>query len=675
MKHVLAGVIASVFLCGVCAGQEIIDLGEIVVTPVRTGIYSGQITGPVTVISRDELDAAHGSTVADALRGQAGVQVRDYYGTGTRVAVDMRGFGEFAAQNVLVLIDGRRINSVDLSGVDWAQLPLDRIEKIEIYRGPATVLYGDNAAGGVIHVITRADGDEFAVSAEQRGGSYRMHKERFSVSGPAGNVSWAGDFVHIATGGYRENSDYESIDAGGRIGYDLTDNTALEFRGNYHDAELGLPGALRVSELKTYTRRQSKLPNDRVGETDGYAEAELSTDFTDQLRFSASAGFRHRRVDNRLYSSQLIDLSKISTVSVRPKLTLTVPGDLWENTLVAGADLYRTDTVVDEYSYTGMLDFYTGAKVRDTDIDKRSSAVYLYDVWSWNDRFSATAGYRREDARYTFDSTPQNGPWTADPFWAFAAGSIDESVKFDEEAVTAGVRYYPWQECSLFYNYSNGFRTPATDEYYSLWAVPPVNTDLKPQTHRSHDFGFLYRFSPGFSLECSWYTMKTDNELFYDPLTFSNANYDDTMRQGIEVDLRSVPVSGVEVFCRYSYTRAYFDSGVYDRKQVPLVPLHKAAAGVRSRRGQGFNYSLQVNFTGKRHFINDQAHAYPPLEEYLTVDCALSYTRGTWTWFGGINNVLNERYSEYGAISTVYAERGFYPSPERNLYAGLKAEF
>ena len=84
------------------------------------------------------------------VQDRSGVVVSDYLGNPKAVVVDVRGFGETSLSNVLVLVDGRRTNQVDLSGVDWAQIDITTVERIEILRGPATVLYGDNAFGGAI---------------------------------------------------------------------------------------------------------------------------------------------------------------------------------------------------------------------------------------------------------------------------------------------------------------------------------------------------------------------------------------------------------------------------------------------------------------------------------------------------------------------------------------------
>ena len=95
-----------------------------------------------------------------------GVVVRDFYGTGKTASVDIRGFGETAPLNVLVLVDGRRVNEIDLSGTDWTQIPIDQIERIEIVRGAGSVLYGDNAVGGVINIITKKPDKPFSARVE-----------------------------------------------------------------------------------------------------------------------------------------------------------------------------------------------------------------------------------------------------------------------------------------------------------------------------------------------------------------------------------------------------------------------------------------------------------------------------------------------------------------------------
>ena len=129
----------------------------IVVTPSRFSEPDGVRAANVTVITRREIEDNPATTLPAILADYAGIAVRDLFGNqASNSTVDLRGFGAAAGQNTLVLVDGRRLNDIDLSGVVWSAIPLSAIERIEIVRGGASVLYGPGAVGGVVNIITRS---------------------------------------------------------------------------------------------------------------------------------------------------------------------------------------------------------------------------------------------------------------------------------------------------------------------------------------------------------------------------------------------------------------------------------------------------------------------------------------------------------------------------------------
>src|SRR5690606_38294166 len=123
----------------------------------------------VAVIDREQIEASASSDLLDVLRSQAGVQIRDIMGDGKRAAISLRGFGENAINNTLVLVDGRRLKQPALAGPDLTSVPLSNIERIEIIRGAGTVLYGDQAVGGVINIVTRTPDKREAYLEASRG--------------------------------------------------------------------------------------------------------------------------------------------------------------------------------------------------------------------------------------------------------------------------------------------------------------------------------------------------------------------------------------------------------------------------------------------------------------------------------------------------------------------------
>jgi outer membrane cobalamin receptor len=137
------------------AQEKEVTLETVVVTATRDVQEIRKVPANVRVIAREQIEQFNAQSTVDLLRNEVGVMVRDFTGSGKTVSVDIRGFGETGLLNTLVLVDGTGVNEIDLSDVDWTEIPLDQIDRVEILRGPGSVLYGDNAVGTVINIITK----------------------------------------------------------------------------------------------------------------------------------------------------------------------------------------------------------------------------------------------------------------------------------------------------------------------------------------------------------------------------------------------------------------------------------------------------------------------------------------------------------------------------------------
>src|SRR5687767_4793444 len=156
------------------ADIPVVRTDPVVVTATRFEERFGDRPVNLTVITAEDIRSSPAKTVPDLLAERAGIIVRDFFGNNAASAtVDMRGFGVTGAQNTLVLVDGRRVVDIDLSGVQWSAIPLTAIERIEIVRGGGSVLYGEGASAGVINIITRSPGRGGpSLTARGAGGSY-----------------------------------------------------------------------------------------------------------------------------------------------------------------------------------------------------------------------------------------------------------------------------------------------------------------------------------------------------------------------------------------------------------------------------------------------------------------------------------------------------------------------
>ena len=232
------------------------ELDTVIVTATRIAQHNYKIAGNVTVITKEEIEASNAQSVPDILKEALGVYIFDKNTAKTSV-VDMRGFGDSATSNVLVLVNDRKINAVDISGSDLIQVPIEAVERIEIIRGAGSVLYGDNAVGGVVNIITKKGEGEFSGKVGGVYGSYDTRGTDLEVSGEKNDVSYFFYAKYFDQRGFRQNSDVLNNDFSTRLGYELSDKVSMDFNFGWHEDRYGLPGGLSVSELESLGRRGS----------------------------------------------------------------------------------------------------------------------------------------------------------------------------------------------------------------------------------------------------------------------------------------------------------------------------------------------------------------------------------------------------------------------------------
>ena len=142
---------AALAVCSTCFAQDVL------ITAPRFPEEIRRMPASITVITQEDIERSAARTLPELISGEVGFTAKDFYGNNAAyTSLDLRGFGVTGAQNTLVLLDGRRLNDFDLSGVQWAAIPLASIERVEIVRGAGGVLYGDGAVAGIVNIVTRS---------------------------------------------------------------------------------------------------------------------------------------------------------------------------------------------------------------------------------------------------------------------------------------------------------------------------------------------------------------------------------------------------------------------------------------------------------------------------------------------------------------------------------------
>jgi iron complex outermembrane receptor protein len=658
-KMLILGCLA-VFLCTpVCwANDQIKDessitpMEEVVVTASRQEERISSVPADVSVITETDIKNSTAYDVPDLLRKQAGVHVNDIAGNRRNYTVDLRAFGETATLNTLVLVDGRRINQADLSGSDWTLIPLDRIKKIEIIRGGrGSVLYGDNASGGVINIITK-EGEAFHTGAEISGGSYDTFKGSAYASGTQNKLSYALSGSYLTSDGYRDNSNTEAKDLGLNLGFYPNDILKLNLSSGFHKDSTGLPGAIKTSEFAAGASRTDSLhPNDFADVEDYYVNVGPEIYFLNDSSFKLDISFRNRSFLSfaSFGGGSFTGDTDIDTITASPQVIFKEPVFGVDNRLTIGFDFTNVAEDITNKLSGGTPDMF--------EIKKKNYGYYIHDeIRPW-EKFAISGGYRYDRAKFTFSpSTP------------------DEKI-MDEDLFTAGANYNFFKNSTIYFSFARSFRYPVLDELFNFTANT-IDTSLISQTSDNYEFGARHYFTESLFASINIFRIDTENEIFFNPVNFANENLDGkTRRDGFEFSVTKnfdkVTLSG-----NYTYTDATIRNGQFADKDIPNVPKHKAALGGIFSLGKGFTLSVDGIYVGKRPFISDFSNAFEDQEDYLIVNTKLKHQWKKITTFLNINNITDEEYSEYGAISTFpTTETGFYPSPKINFLAGISADF
>jgi iron complex outermembrane receptor protein len=631
-----------------------VKLDEIIVSASRYQENIRTVPANVTVITAENIKNSTARNIPDLLRSQAGIHVNDITGNGRSFSVDLRGFGASAATNTLVLVDGRRVNQPDLSGTDWSLISLDRVQRIEIIRGGrGSVLYGDNASGGVINIITK-QGKKFEAVAEIMAGSYDTLDTSASVSSSTEKFSYALSGRYAESDGYRDNSETEYKDMGGNLTWFVTDHLDIDFSSDYHKDNARLPGSILKSELSAgVSRTDSLTPRNFADVEDYYFKAVPRIYFLTDSLFKTDISYRKRSsVFDITYSGgTFLGDTDIKTMVMAPQLIIKENIFNRNNTLTIGFDYEKAKEDI-----TNTSDFFGSRTVGTFDLEKENTAYYIYDEFKPFEPMALSAGFRYDRARFEFD------PGTPD------------HVTLDEKLYNAGINYNYYKNSYAYFGYARSFRYPVLDEFFNF-STNAVDTELTSQTSNDYELGFRHYLTDNFFVHANVFHMDTRDEIFFNVLTYSNENLDGkTRRQGLELVI-SKTFNGIKLEGTYSYTDAEIRSGRFSGKQIPNVAEHQAGANAEFSLGDNFTIALNSVYVGERPFDGDFANEFDDQEDYILVNAKLKYQLKKYVGFINLNNITNEKYSEYGVISGFPSEEAFYPSPRFNFVAGISAEF
>src|SRR2546427_8442275 len=232
------------------AGEPPIQVQDVVVSGARLPDAPSDartLPAKVTVITAEDIQRSGAKTIQEAIQWATGIIMYDQVGNAFQQTIDQRGFNGQPVSSTSVFVDGQRINEPDFNTVNFDLIPYETIERIEIIPGTSAI-YGKNAIGGVINIITKRGGDKHQVTGETVWGSFSRQRYTINASGPIGKFDYYSNFSREMEQGFRDDSTARISRYYGRGGYRPTDHTDLTVSYTYVKDHLMQAGFLPLSE-------------------------------------------------------------------------------------------------------------------------------------------------------------------------------------------------------------------------------------------------------------------------------------------------------------------------------------------------------------------------------------------------------------------------------------------
>jgi iron complex outermembrane receptor protein len=653
-KSTIASLIGLAFTSPVFAA-ETINLEDVIVTASRFNEGSSPSTANLKVITKEEIKNSPALSIPDVLRMQAGLNITNLYGNqGIDATVDSRGFGDSATTNTLILLDGQRLNGVDSGSIQWASIPLDSIERIEIISGGGSVLYGDRAAGGVINLITDKSGKS-AASVTASVGSYGYKSLDGFVAGGTDNI-YFNTFVHTADGnGWRNNTDSNQWAVSGRGGAYFNAGEAFVDYSVYRSAN-GLPSSISSAVYRN-DPRSARTPLDSQ-EKDGFRiRPGVAVKLSDNIELAAELAITQgdQHFDNVSFNST--SDRTLDTYSLTPRIKWSHGLGTLNSVTVAGFDYYHGKVNAD----------YHGGYAN-SNAKQSSNAIYLQNNTSITSALDINAGIRSQETRQQASQ---------DAYAPFFMPAIVGSVTRTKTVYDLGLTYHE-SNWSTYAKLGSSFRFANTDELFGSDPITfqPVFSGkiIKPQTANNQEIGATFQQN-NFDGKIALYHSSIKNEIGYDGVQGINTNFDPTRHQGLEAELGWQMLTDLKTKISYAYTNAEFKSGLYHGKNIPSVPSNSAHAQLLWDAHQYGKYVAQVNYVGKRYTSGDFSNSLDKLDSYTTLDLRANWNVKPVTISLMALNVTDKKYSPFGLFSTNKNDYYYFPADGRTFYLSARYDF
>lgn len=617
---------------------------EIVVTATRTPFPDIDAPYASEVHTRRMIEQSGAQTLYDYLSRHTSVTVMPSYGNTYTPKLDMRGYGiGDGYQNIVVSLDGRRLNNIDGAPQLIGAIPLADIDRIEITKGSGSVIYGDGATAGSIQIYTQPhSGVSLAASA----GNYGAFDGALTAGTSSERIDLSASAEHAERGGYSE------ADATGNRDKSSKDNWNIGVRARPTE---GIKVHADVASTRIDTRYVGYIT---LAEYNANPARNYGRTYTHQQLES-------ERWDVGLEAAVTQNVKLIADHSREDKLSNYVAFN-WKSNYD-----YTTDHAAIQYTHgnlslTAGLQTFAGTRTSAYDrTSKDNQGYYLQTQYQLN-KLTLSAGARQEVVKYAFE--PNTG-----------------ATLKDERTLNAwdlGLNRRIGDSMTVFASYNHAFQAPDIDRFFTSldadgnYIGPQFNGFITPARSRTLNLG-INHVTTGNRLKLALFHTNLDNEIYYystGPWSGVNTNIDKSHKYGLDLQDSWRISRDFQVSVNYAYTRAIIDQennggGAYNGKDLPGVPRHGVVLGL----GYNMNEKSAVNLThtwrSTAYAANDFANDFTQKQAaYQSTDLAYHYRHKGFQWSVSVDNLFEHKNGLWILDNVIYPV-----SFTRNVRLGFKA--
>ncbi|MDA0942493.1 MAG: TonB-dependent receptor [Proteobacteria bacterium] len=638
---------------------EDLNTQEVIVYSNKFYTSEKNSTHHVEVYDHAEIIESGTNNLFDFLSNKSSLNISSYSGNKAAPSIDMRGYGlENGFQNIVVNVDGYRINNIDMAPSFLGTINTRDIDRIEILKGSGSVVHGDGSNAGSINIYTKNHKKTRISSAF---GNYGQKNHSFSTGKTIDNFS-----ISLSTS-YESNDGFSQKDSRGnkdksvssnqiiKVSYEPDDFSQINFKYSNTESNSLFPSALSRSQFQRDPSRAGVSSYNEFDYNDDIWGLDYVTHFTDNFSVKFYHQGQRKKYDARDYAT---NLRKTSALVNGVEFDLTSKNF----NLTSGVSINERE-----------LNVFQNSDLLVNQANKQNDAIYLQakHLIDENNKLSITYGARSEKVITKFNNT-----------------SINKDQSDRLSMFETGVNYIVNNQINLFSNFSKSMQSQDIDRMlpYNFYSgnYDTLNPNIKPMQSRTINFGLNY-IDVIQKLKISTFYADLDNEIVFNPSTFQNENIDRTNKYGYEVFLMRKLNERFDLKFNYSYTIAKIlndtDSSTFPSgKLLPGVPKNSINLSLNYNYD---NLSANINHVWRdRGYIlddfNNNANMMSP--SYESTNAFVRYNLRNVLQFNNLNIFasVNNIFEQKNGIRTVTNGYGYgttYPyNFRRTWFIGMEIE-